>query len=114
MSDKDISAADIVIRKLIGTLIELDIAPAYRVKRSKPEVGKFRLMSIDEIKRLSRGEWVWCMMADDSAIRMRVNGEVKRWKRRPDEVEVPLKYGLKDCMRWNTMQATEWLLVRLD
>ena len=32
--------------------------------------------------------------ADGSAQRWRVNGKVKTWKTRPNEVRVPLKHGL--------------------
>ena len=32
--------------------------------------------------------------ADGSPQRWRVNGKVKRWKRSPDRIQVPLKYGL--------------------
>jgi hypothetical protein len=34
---------------------------------------------------------------DGSPMRWRVNGRPKVWKRRPDEVRVPIKYGLKTC-----------------
>ena len=32
--------------------------------------------------------------ADGTPQRWRVNGKVKRWKRSPDRIQVPLKYGL--------------------
>lgn len=35
--------------------------------------------------------------ADGSPVRAKVNGKPKTWKREPDWVKVPMKYGLKDC-----------------
>jgi len=29
--------------------------------------------------------------------KVRVNGKVKLWKRNPNRIQVPLKYGLRDC-----------------
>jgi hypothetical protein len=31
---------------------------------------------------------------NESIIHVRVNGAVKRWKRNPDRIQVPLKYGM--------------------
>lgn len=32
--------------------------------------------------------------ADKTSQRWKVNGKVKRWKRQPDRIEVPMKHGL--------------------
>ncbi len=56
--------------------------------------GEFRTMTVDEIKALRYDQIVWFRSIDGSARRAKVNGEPKRWKRQPDRVEVPLKYGM--------------------
>ena len=73
----------------------------------------FRHMLLDEIKDLGPGDRVW-VTAGGFAITIKVNGVVKRWKREPDRVEVPVKYGLYDCDRWDTETALARLLVMID
>lgn len=34
---------------------------------------------------------------DGTPVRWKVNGKVKTWKREPDYIQVPIKYGLKIC-----------------
>ena len=45
---------------------------------------KYRDILHSEVNRNAKGE---CQ-------RWRVNGKVKRWKRQPDKIEVPVKYGM--------------------
>ncbi len=46
--------------------------------------------------------------ADGSPVRCRVNGQVKRWKRRPTEFRLPVKYGLRECFYLTQGNASEW------
>ena len=62
-------------------------------------VGTFRLMRLSEAKNLSVGDIVWFIDSPEhmhNARRAKVNGQVRRWKRTPDRVVIPLKYGLYD------------------
>lgn len=49
--------------------------------------------------------------ADGSAVRCRVNGAMKTWKRRPDDFRLPVKHGLRDCFYITPQNVAEWLLV---
>lgn len=40
----------------------------------------------------------------------RVNGKCKTWKTRPEEFELPIKYGLKSCAYMNERNAGEFHL----
>lgn len=43
-------------------------------------------------------------------VRCRVNGACKTWKTRPDEFQLPVKYGLRTCFYINAHNAAEWSL----
>ena len=47
--------------------------------------------------------------ADGTALRCRANGRCKTWKTRPDDFQVPVKYGLKQCFYLNPRNAADWL-----
>lgn len=46
-------------------------------------------------------------------IQCRRNGRTKRWKTRPDEFQIPVKYGLKECFYITQRNADEWSTVPL-
>lgn len=48
--------------------------------------------------------------ADGTPVRCRINGKCKVWKRRPDDWELPVKYGLKQCFYLNPYNADEWVI----
>ena len=55
------------------------------------------MITLDQAKSLSHGDilhHVTYRNADGTPHRWRVNGAVKRWKRTPDRIEVPIKRGL--------------------
>ena len=54
-------------------------------------------MTLVEAKGLELGQVIYHMTyknVDGSPERWRVNGKVKTWKRDPNEVQVPIKYGM--------------------
>ena len=74
---------------------------------------KVRYMTLDEVKAL---DWRSNLkfIANDGTLRViRLNGAIKRWKREPDRVEVPLKYGLRECVRLSGEEACKRLVVVL-
>ena len=55
------------------------------------------MITINQAKDLKHGDMLYHVTnknADGSPQRWRVNGKVKRWKRTPDRIEIPLKHGL--------------------
>ena len=57
------------------------------------------MISLEQAKALKPGQLLFHTTntrADGSPERWRVNGKVRTWKTRPDEVRVPLKHGLYD------------------
>ena len=45
-------------------------------------------------------------LANDGTMRdIRLNGAVKRWKKEPKRIEIPVKYGLRECARFSLEEA---------
>jgi len=54
-------------------------------------------ITLEQAKALEHGQQLFHIRhrnADGTPQRWRVNGKVKTWKTRPDEVQVPIKHGL--------------------
>ena len=54
-------------------------------------------ITLEQAKNLKHGDILYHIVnlnADNSPQRWKVNGKVKTWKRSPERVKVPLKYGL--------------------
>ena len=54
-------------------------------------------ITLNQAKDLTHGDILHHTVnknADGTPQRWKVNGKVKRWKRSPDRIQVPLKYGL--------------------
>ena len=63
-------------------------------KTKKPAKRKYRRMTVYEAKRLTHGQTIPFLSLDGTQRDCRVTGQVKRWKRSPGRVKVPIKYGL--------------------
>lgn len=68
--------------------------PTYSKYSGREGSGEFRHMTLEEGKMLRYGEHVWALGRGNTAVRVKVNGTPKRWKRDPDRLEVPYKYGM--------------------
>jgi len=62
--------------------------------KKAPEPKTYRAMTLDEVKALKYGDHVEFLDIRGQVRTCKVNGKVRRWKRDPDRVEVPTKYGL--------------------
>ena len=63
------------------------------------------MITLEQAKSLKYGDMLYHTSntnADGSPQRWRVNGKPKTWKRNPEKVQVPLKYGL-----WSYAYLTE-------
>lgn len=56
--------------------------------------AEFRPMTLAEAQTLRYGEHIWFVANDGSARQVKVNGTPKRWKRDPNRIEIPVKYGM--------------------
>jgi len=53
-----------------------------------------RYMTNEEAKQLKRGDVIKVVSVFDTVINVKVNGNIKRWKRTPLKLQIPIKYGL--------------------
>lgn len=57
-------------------------------------------ITIEQAKQLTYGDYIYSNRftnaSNEHPIRWRVNGKVKRWKRDPDRLQIPVKHGLYD------------------
>lgn len=61
---------------------------------------KMQPLTLSQAKKLSPGDMLYHRInknADDTPQRWRVNGKVKTWKTRPNDVKIPVKQGLRNC-----------------
>jgi hypothetical protein len=86
------------------------LADGYHRGKSEPEKKRFRAMTAQEAASLGSGHCFIRSMererdgARKGAIRnvwriVKINGMPKTWKRNPERVEVPLKYGMYETWR---------------
>jgi hypothetical protein len=73
-------------------------------------------MTLDEVKGLGHGDRVKFLANDGTLRELKINGAVKTWKTRPDEVSVPVKYGFYSSGqgRFETFEALQRLVVVLE
>lgn len=45
---------------------------------------------------------------DGLAVRAKVNGKLRTWKRRPDYFKLPMKHGMYDCFYITPANIDEW------
>ncbi len=56
--------------------------------------GPFKVLSLEEVKKLFPGEKIYIKARCGCFLKVRVNGMPVLWKRSPERVKVPYKYGL--------------------
>lgn len=64
-------------------------------KKKNPPTYRFRVLTCQEAKALGSGSRVWVEMNDRTLAEVRVTS-VQTWKTRPGNVDVHVKYGLRD------------------
>jgi len=72
------------------------------------------MITLQQAKDLKHGDILHHTVnknADGTPQRWRVNGMVKRWKRNPDRIQVPLKHGL---YRYDYLTENDLDIVSLD
>ena len=84
--------------------------PKYKGSRG---TGTFRPMTLEEAKALQYGQHIWFrgIGKDKDARRAKVNGAPKTWKRDSNRVEVPIKYGMYECARFDARDIADGRLL---
>lgn len=75
--------------------------------------GYYRSMTRKEVMTLDGTLGSVTFLSNDGTVRMcRLNGKIKTWKRDANRIEVPVKYGLQECYRFDENEIYR-LLVRI-
>ena len=62
--------------------------------------GYFKVLSLEDKKQLKNGDHVYLPCTNHSNkhfgafLEVKINGKPKTWKRKPERVQIPYKYGL--------------------
>lgn len=74
--------------------------------------GEYLSMEREEILALVPGNWV-PFLANDGKVRMlRINGKIRTYKRDRERIEIPVKYGFRECATLHAYNMDR-LLVRI-
>ena len=71
------------------------------------------MVTLAQVKQLHHSQTLYhkdLKNADGSSLRARVNGQLKLWKTRPNEFQLPMKHGMRDSFYLNEKNAHEWTL----
>lgn len=71
----------------------------------------YRRMTRDEVLTLQSGHRVVILTAFNTVRDVKVNGRVRTWKRNPNRVEIPMKYGLRETFTLSMVDALRYLVV---
>jgi len=90
------------------------MAKALKLKKynGREGVGNFVALTVEEAKALKSGDHVWYYLERGDTVRVKVNGKPKTWKRTPERVEVPVKYGLYEYGRVDSRQILNGVLLK--
>lgn len=82
-------------------------------KRKNPEKRTYRSITLDEAKALEYGDHIKVLDRHGAVADAKVNGKVRRWKREPDRIEIPCKYGLYEYFTLTNHNYTD-IVVEVD
>ena len=71
-------------------------------RRKNPEKKKFRSMTLEEVKTLNYGDHPYVLLNNGKVGTCKVNGKVRLWKRDPNRIEIPCKYGMYECFTFTS------------
>ena len=63
---------------------------------------------------LSTGDWIHnhnrMRMSDKSPFRVRVNGQIKTWVTRKQDIRIPVKFGMYTCFYITPLDLADWAI----
>lgn len=88
-----------------------------RVKRNPDScyrrLFRYRPMTIEEARNLSWSDTLRVLFPDGEIMRVRRNGETKTWKRDPNRVEIPVKYGARSDGQFRAVSQSDGTMASL-
>ena len=69
----------------------------YQDRRKHPTLAEYRPITPEEARTLQYGDTLYFTNGDGVARAIRINGKPRTWKRDPERLELPCKYGFYEC-----------------
>ncbi len=79
-------------------------------RRKTPEKRKYRSMTFEEVKGMEYGDHPLILLNSGKVGQVKVNGKIRLWKRDPNRIEVPCKYGLRECFTFTARDIDRFLV----
>lgn len=83
-------------------------------RKKNPTLREYREMTAQEIRALTYGDHPLVILRNGRVGTVKVNGAVKTWVTRPDEFEIPVKYGMYECARLSASEAVGRFVVEVE
>jgi hypothetical protein len=78
-----------------------------------PRMICVRAITLEEVLALKSGQQVRFISTQGGLRTLTINGKIKTWKRNPNRVVVPIKYGMYEAGRWSLEEALAKLVVEV-
>lgn len=82
-------------------------------KRKTPELREYRTMTEAEIRALSYGKHPLVILNNGRVGTVKINGAIRTWKRDPERLEIPVKYGMYECATLSREEALRRFVVEV-
>ena len=82
-------------------------------RKKKPDAVTVRKLTRDEIMALGYSRHVPIILNNGRLGECKINGAIRTWKRDPDRVEIPVKYGMYEFGTFSLAEAMERFVVEV-
>jgi len=83
-------------------------------RKKTPDLHEYRPLTRDEVLALKAGQTVEFIRNDGKVGSIKINGAVRTWKRDPNRVEVPVKYGMYEYATFDLDEAMRRMVKRVE
>lgn len=82
-------------------------------RKKTPDMHEYRAMTEAEIRALRYGSCPCVILNNGRVGQVKINGEIRTWKRDATRVEIPVKYGMYEYATLSLAEALERFVVAL-
>ena len=82
-------------------------------RKVKPDAINVRPMTRTEVMALGYGDHPAVLLNNGRLGSCKVNGAIRTWKREPDRIEVPIKYGMYEFATFNLSEALNRFVIEI-
>ena len=83
-------------------------------RKKNPDMVTVRPMTRDEILALGYGDHPAVILRSGKLGAVKINGAIRTWKRDPERIEVPLKYGMYEYATFDMRESLERFVVEVQ